>query len=222
MECDLADAVTVLICRTLQPTRSRVRCERGTEDGLLIGEFSAVIGGLDAVPGIPLDESNLAVSYSTCARRQLEASDVNARPADRIDGGTDPCPAGVQNLEVVCATIRPKPLEGARDARAAVSAGAAVRIGRATPSDEAREDAVEDGSAAQVGAGLDAGVSNARVNELELLGEVVPRDVIRLDDGEGESDVGQSSAGHVGHGPGQGNQRMRGWEEGDERCKKGS
>jgi len=159
-----------------------VRGARVPKDGLLVREVRAVVWRLAAIPGVPLNEACLAVLNPLRARREGVAPDVDNLPCDGVDRSANPDPVPSRlDLEVVFTAIHAVPLDAARYPGAAVGTRAAVRIGRGGARNEAREDTVKDGLPATVGAWLNTGVSEAGAYEIELLCEVVARDMLCLD-----------------------------------------
>ena len=204
MESNLPNTITVFMCQALRPKRPRVCGARVPKDGLLVREARTVVRRLATVPGVPLDEARLAALDPLRARREGVAPNVDTLPREDVNCSADPEPVpGSLDLEVVCDAVQAVPLDAARYPRAAVGAGSAVRVGRGGAGNKAREDAVEDGLPAAVGARLDAGVSNVLdPNEIELLCEVVTGDMVCLDDCDGKGDVCEPRGGHIGDGPG--------------------
>ena len=144
------------------------------------------------------------VLNSSRARRQRIAPDVNSFARDGIDRSADPqLIFALLDLKVICAAIHTVPLKAARYAGTPIRATLTIRIGRGAPIDEAREHAMDDRLSVLVRAWLEACVTHVRVTyKTELLGKVVARDVVCLDDGEGEGDVCKSSGGYICYRPG--------------------
>ena len=212
MESNLPNTITIFVCQVLRPDRSRVCSARVPKDGLLVREARTVVRRLATVPGVPLDEAQLVALDPLRARREGVTPNLDTLPRDGVNRGADPEPVpGSLDLEVVLAAVHAVPLDAARHPSAAVGAGSAVCVGRGGTGNKAREDTVEDGVPAAVGARLYAGVSDMVLDpdEVELLREVVTGDMVCLDDRDGKGDVCEPRGGHIGDGPGGADQGVR-------------
>ena len=138
--------------------------------------------------------------------------------SDSVDGGADPQPVSSGlDLKVVFASVDAIPLEAARHPSTPIGTGATVRIGRGGTGHETGEDTMEDRLPAFVRAWLYSGVADvAESSEVELLGEVVSRDMVCLDDSDGEGNIRQTRAGHVRDRPARTDQRLRRWKNAEQ------